>query len=123
MASLARALEIGEVLIKDEGFRSNLGSFKALGGGHAVLRLLLAEAERTLGHPVEIAELTGTSLKPLHAGIIVSCATAGNHGRARAREALWLGQDSIVLVVNTEGATDRALYEQLVGAGSDYVPP
>ena len=43
--------------MKDEGFRLGLGSFKALGGSYAVIRLVLEEASRRLGRPVDVAEL------------------------------------------------------------------
>jgi diaminopropionate ammonia-lyase len=60
LARLAAAARVGEIAYKDEGCRAPLGSFKMLGGGYAVERL-------TRG---------GRALT-------VTCATDGNHGRAR----------------------------------------
>ncbi len=39
----------------------------------------------------------------------------------KARAALGLGPESRVLLINSEGATDPALYEQLVGAAPDRI--
>ena len=39
----------------------------------------------------------------------------------RAREALRLGPDARVFLINTEGATDPLLYEQLVGSSPDVI--
>jgi len=46
MTAFARQLGIGALLIKDESNPSHLGSFKALGGAYAVVKLVLAEAAR-----------------------------------------------------------------------------
>jgi diaminopropionate ammonia-lyase len=57
LLALAAELGVGAIHIKDEGFRLGLGSFKALGGSYAVIRLVLEEARRQLGHPIDVAEL------------------------------------------------------------------
>ncbi|MDP3319719.1 MAG: diaminopropionate ammonia-lyase, partial [Bosea sp. (in: a-proteobacteria)] len=57
LPGLAAQLGVGAIQIKDEGHRLGLGSFKALGGSYVVVKLLLEEAARRLGRPVEIAEL------------------------------------------------------------------
>ena len=51
--NLARELGVAAIHIKDEGHRLGLGSFKALGGSYAVIRLVLEEASRRLGRPVD----------------------------------------------------------------------
>ncbi len=75
---LAGALGLGAVLYKDESGRFGLGSFKALGGSYAVLRLLsdklgLSMADIRAGHGSEAAR-----------AITVTTATDGNHGRSVA---------------------------------------
>ena len=40
LPGLARSLGLGAVLLKDDGGRFGLGSFKALGGAYGVRRLL-----------------------------------------------------------------------------------
>ena len=56
LPALAGELGVGAVIVKDEGFRLGLGSFKALGGAYAVVRVTLEEAARRLGRPIEIGE-------------------------------------------------------------------
>ncbi|HUF87917.1 MAG TPA: pyridoxal-phosphate dependent enzyme, partial [Thermohalobaculum sp.] len=75
---LASALGLGAVLYKDEAARFGLGSFKALGGAYAVLRLL---ADR-LG--VSPAELRAGRARDGAAALTVVTASAGNHGRSVA---------------------------------------
>jgi len=75
---LAGALGVRAVLYKDESSRFGLGSFKALGGAYAVIRLLsdklgLSTAEIRAGKGREAAQ-----------AITVTSATDGNHGRSVA---------------------------------------
>src|ERR1700739_4129636 len=56
LPALARQLGVGAIHIKDEGKRLGLGSFKALGGGYAVIRLAVDAAVQALGRPLDIAE-------------------------------------------------------------------
>ncbi|CAO3456327.1 Diaminopropionate ammonia-lyase (EC 4.3.1.15) [Azospirillum argentinense] len=44
LPALADELRVGSIHIKDEGQRLGLGSFKALGGSYAVIRLVLEQA-------------------------------------------------------------------------------
>jgi diaminopropionate ammonia-lyase len=46
LPALAAELGVGAIHLKDEGLRLGLGSFKALGGAYAVVRLVLEEATR-----------------------------------------------------------------------------
>ena len=68
---------MGAVLLKDEGERFGLGSFKALGGAYGVRRLLARQAQ-------------------LPASIVVTCATDGNHGRAVAWGAQVFGCRAVI---------------------------
>jgi len=75
---LAGALGLGAVLYKDESGRFGQGSFKALGGAYAVIRLLsdklgLSMADIRSGHG-------GDAVRSL----TVTTATDGNHGRSVA---------------------------------------
>ncbi len=69
----ARALGVERVLVKDESSRLGLPSFKILGASWAAQRALASQHTLT-------------------------CATDGNHGRAVARVARWLGLGAIVFV-------------------------
>jgi len=45
--------------IKDEGQRLGLGSFKALGGSYAVIKLTLEESSRALGRAIYVLRRFG----------------------------------------------------------------
>lgn len=49
LPALAEELGVRAIHIKDEGLRLGLGSFKALGGSYAVIRLVLDAASDRLG--------------------------------------------------------------------------
>lgn len=98
LSGLARATGVGAILIKDEGGRLGLGSFKALGGAHAVVRLVLEEASRQLDRAVEIDELGSDAVRAVAARLTFACATDGNHGRSVAQGARLVGARSVVFV-------------------------
>ena len=84
LAKLAAAAGIGEILYKDEGERFGIGSFKALGGAYAVLRVLQRHI-RERGHgAVSSHELASGRCRGLTSQVTVTCATDGNHGRSVA---------------------------------------
>ncbi len=105
LPGLAHALGIGAIHVKDEGKRLGLGSFKALGGAYAVVRLVLEAASGRLGR-LDVASWRNPEVTAVAAGMTMACATDG------------LGPGARAFLINTEGATDPALYEKLVG-----VPP
>ncbi len=80
--AVARAAGVAHVFYKDESARFGLGSFKALGGAYAVLRQL-----RSAGRPAS--------------GIVVTCATDGNHGRSVAWGAQRFGCKCVIYVHET----------------------
>ncbi len=88
----------GAIHLKDEGFRLGLGSFKALGGAYAVVRLVLEEAERQLGRPVGLDELSSPKVRAVAAGMTFTCATDGNHGRSVAQGAQLVGARAAIFV-------------------------
>jgi diaminopropionate ammonia-lyase len=98
LPTLAAELGVGAIHVKDEGFRLGLGSFKALGGSYAVIRLVLEEASRKLGRPADIAELHSPEVRPIAAGMTVACATDGNHGRSVAQGAQLVGAKAAIFV-------------------------
>jgi diaminopropionate ammonia-lyase len=98
LSSLAVELGVGEILIKDEGLRLGLGSFKALGGSYAVIRLVLEAASRRLGRPVGIDELNSTDVRETASRMTVACATDGNHGRSVAQGAQLAGTKAVIFV-------------------------
>ena len=82
--ALAGALDLAKVLYKHEGPRFGLGSFKALGGAYAALRVLQREVSRALGRPVAPADVREGRHAELVSRITLVAATDGNHGRALA---------------------------------------
>ena len=98
MAALARRFGVACVLVKDEASRFGLGSFKALGGAYAVLRVFLAEASKRLGREVQPAEIGSAELRVIADDLVFACATAGNHGRSVAAGAHFLGCRAVVFL-------------------------
>ena len=98
LPGLAGELGIGSVYCKDEGERLGLGSFKALGGSYAVVRLVLEAAERQFGRPVDIAELRTPRVRAVAEGLTFGCATDGNHGRSVAAGAHMVGARAAIFV-------------------------
>lgn len=102
---LAAELGLASLHIKDEGQRLGLGSFKALGGSYAVIRLVLEEASRRLGRTVDVGELHDAAVKAIAATMTFACATDGNHGRSVAQGAALVGARSVIFVHG--GVSDR----------------
>lgn len=98
LAALARALGCAALHVKDEGFRLGLGSFKALGGSYAVIRLTLEEASRQFGRTVDIDELTTPEVRAVASGMTFGCATDGNHGKSVAQGAELVGGRAVIFV-------------------------
>ncbi|WP_137127844.1 diaminopropionate ammonia-lyase [Roseomonas sp. HF4] len=98
----AAAARVGSVLYKDEGGRFGLGSFKALGGAYAVMRLLQAElAKRGAANAATAAALMDGTHREATRAITVTCATDGNHGRSVAWGAQRFGAACVIFVHET----------------------
>jgi diaminopropionate ammonia-lyase len=96
---IARAARIGALHYKDEAPRFGLGSFKALGGAYAVLKLLVGElARRGVANNATAAELEAGAHADAAKAITVTCATDGNHGRSVAWGARRFGCRCVIFV-------------------------
>ena len=84
LTELAKSLGLSDILYKDEGPRFGLGSFKALGGSYAGLRILQRELGARLGKPVTLADIRAGVYASDVAKITLASATDGNHGRSLA---------------------------------------
>lgn len=84
LAHLAAQIGVAELMYKHEGPRFGLGSFKALGGAYAALRVLQREISQSLGKPVTLADIRTGALAADCAQITLCSATDGNHGRSLA---------------------------------------
>ncbi len=98
LPGLARRLGVAALHVKDEGHRLGLGSFKALGGAYAVIRLAVEAASRRLGRPVALADWRRPEVAEAAAGLTVACATDGNHGRSVAQGAQLVGAGCVIFV-------------------------
>ena len=118
LPGLAGELGLGSIHVKDEGFRLGLGSFKALGGSYAVIRLALEAASRQLGRPVDMAELQSPEVRAVSAGLTVACATDGNHGRSVAQGASLIGARAMVFV---HAGVSRKRADEIARFGADVI--
>lgn len=119
LPGLAARLDIASLHVKDEAERLGLGSFKALGGCHAVLQLVLERGERELGRPLPASALLEPALRRVAARLTFACATAGNHGRSVAAGARLAGARAVIFVPENAAATR---VEALRRAGADVIP-
>jgi len=112
--SLAQALGIGELLVKDESSRFGLPAFKVLGASWAACRKVAEHLGLTMTQATTL-DVLRKGLPPSTALTLVA-ATDGNHGRAVARIAHLLGIRAHILVphdmapariaaIESEGAT------------------
>lgn len=131
LPELAARLGLGQILLKDESSRFGLPAFKILGASWAVYRSITG----LLGHEPHdwstIDELAARvdPLRPLE----LVTATDGNHGRAVARVAAWLGFGARIFVprgtvqaridgIESEGATVIMVdgtYDEAVARAAD----
>lgn len=94
--SVARALGVGRVWVKDESSRLGLPAFKILGASWATYRALEERLGRNFGDWETLDELS-EMLEPLRPLDLVT-ATDGNHGRAVSRIARLFGLGARVFV-------------------------
>jgi diaminopropionate ammonia-lyase len=94
--SLAKTLGVAKVLVKDETSRFGLPSFKILGASWATFAALRERLAELPDGPLSLGGLQAWAhpLRPL----TLIAATDGNHGRAVARVAQWLGLEARIFV-------------------------
>jgi diaminopropionate ammonia-lyase len=119
LPSLADHLGIAALHLKDESTRLGLGSFKALGGSYAVLRLVLDEATRQLGRSItDFGDLQLPEVQAVARRMTFGCATDGNHGRSVAAGAALVGARAVIFV--HQGVSEQRA-EAIAGFGADVV--
>ena len=84
LPGLAAQIGVGRIDYKHEGARFGLGSFKALGGAYAAMRVLQREVSARLGRTVSLADIRKGTYAEACSQIILTSATDGNHGRSLA---------------------------------------
>ncbi|NNF77737.1 MAG: diaminopropionate ammonia-lyase [Rhizobiales bacterium] len=113
--ALASQLSVASIMYKDEGPRFGLGSFKALGGAYAVLKVLHREVEKATGHAVPMADVAGGKHAAIAAQTTVISATDGNHGRSVAWGAQRFGMPCHIYI-HAEVSEERAEAMRSLGA-------
>ncbi|AWI74715.1 diaminopropionate ammonia-lyase [Parazoarcus communis] len=98
LTSMAKAAGLGTIYYKDESQRFGLKSFKALGGAYAVTKQLQQAIKERTGRRPSIAGLLAGEFKDDVAGLVVSCATDGNHGRSVAWGAQMFGCGCVIYI-------------------------
>lgn len=98
LSGVASATGVAAIHMKDEGQRLGLGSFKALGGAYAVIRLVLEEAGARLGRAVGMDALHSPEVRKIAESMTFACATDGNHGRSVAQGAELVGARAAIFV-------------------------
>ena len=102
LAGLARAIGVARLYYKDEAPRFGLGSFKPLGGAYAVGRALARALGQALGGgEVAIADILAGVHRDRIAGLTVTAATDGNHGRSVAWGARMFGCRCVIFIHET----------------------
>ncbi|RVH96017.1 diaminopropionate ammonia-lyase [Sinorhizobium medicae] len=121
---LAAEIGVSAIHVKDEAYRLGLGSFKALGGAYAVIRLLLEEAGESLGRAVDVSELYSAEVRPVACSMTFACATDGNHGRSVAQGAQLVGAKAAIFVhagVSKERVAAIARFgAEIIGVDGSY---
>ena len=106
------------LLLKDEGARFGIGSFKALGGAYAVIEAVRARGAAADGTRPSMESLFDEGSRAGNADATFVCASAGNHGIAVARGSAMLGARSRVHL-SSEVPEDFAV--RLRGLGAEVV--
>ena len=117
--NVADALGVKSVFYKNEAERFGLKSFKALGGAYAVHKCL----EMLIGKN-HISDHKSPKIKKMIAGITVTSATDGNHGKSVAWGAKMFGCKCVIFIhekvsKNRENALKK-YGAQVVRAGKNY---
>ncbi|WP_240336650.1 diaminopropionate ammonia-lyase [Tropicibacter sp. Alg240-R139] len=112
---LATELGLGAILYKHEGPRFGLGSFKALGGSYAAMRVLQRVLSEQLGTDVTLADISAGKYRDECTKITLVSATDGNHGRSLAWGCQRLGAPCRIYI-HAEVSEGRAVAMRELGA-------
>jgi len=118
LPGLAKSLGVDQVWYKDEAFRLGLNSFKALGGGFAVMELVRRQAETALGRTVTPSQVFDEDVRSVAHEMTVTCASDGNHGRSVAAGANLVGAQSVIFL---HDGVSAARVERITDLGAKVV--
>jgi diaminopropionate ammonia-lyase len=91
LPDVASVVGVSRVFYKNEDKRFDLHSFKILGAGYAIARLLMNQVSAHFKTPVSVANLRSQRYSEWIKKKVFACASAGNHGRAVAASAKLFG--------------------------------
>lgn len=115
----AADLGLAAVLYKDEAGRFGLGSFKALGGAYAVMRVLQRELARIgITQDISAADLAAGCHRDAVSRMTVVSATDGNHGRSVAWGARLFGCRAVIFIHATVSEGRR---EAIAAYGAEVI--
>jgi len=114
LPALARELDVGALLVKDESARMGLGSFKALGAAYVIAR----EAARRMDERGDAS--IGAECSDALRGTVYACASAGNHGLSVAAGARAFGARAVIYLADS---VPEAFAERLRRVGAEVVRP
>ncbi|MCB2130629.1 MAG: diaminopropionate ammonia-lyase [Rhodobacteraceae bacterium] len=115
LSALADRIGVAAILYKHEGPRFGLGSFKALGGSYAALRVLQREISKRVGKEVSPADIRAGKFRDEAAKITLVSATDGNHGRSLAWGCQRFGAPCRIYI-HAEVSEGRAVAMRHLGA-------
>ncbi|WP_294403248.1 diaminopropionate ammonia-lyase [uncultured Clostridium sp.] len=95
LKSLAEALGVSDVFIKDESYRFGLNAFKVLGGSYAIGNYIAEKLKLDI-HELSYEKIVSKDVKEKLGEVTFISATDGNHGRGVAWTARELQQKSII---------------------------
>jgi diaminopropionate ammonia-lyase len=98
LPEIAKGLGIGHLLLKDESFRLGLPAFKILGASWATSRAIIEKLHLIFDDVEPSESLQTLAIAAQAAGLTLYAATDGNHGRAVARMAKYLGVEAKIFV-------------------------
>jgi len=98
LPELAADLGLGSILVKDEGPRFGIDSFKGLGASFAVFSVLGARWRDLTGETLTPEAFRDPEVRERLGDVVFTAATDGNHGRAVAWTAHLLGQSAVIFM-------------------------
>jgi diaminopropionate ammonia-lyase len=104
----ASRLNLGAIWLKNETTRFGVDSFKALGAGYALGKVLSDRLRSALGRDVPVADLLSGRHRERIGSLTAVAATDGNHGRALAWASRLFGCRCIIFVPPQVSAGYRA---------------
>lgn len=110
LPGLAKTMGLGQIYLKDESQRFDIGSFKALGGIYAVMEVSRQQAEAKLGASLAPSRILDSDVLAIASKQRFVCASDGNHGRSVAAGAALVGAKcTVFLHENVSPARSNAI--------------